>query len=153
MLYALTLAPIEAERTAQEVTCLIDQLTCRTCSTTEQKAIIHCFCEGCERSSKGYAGVEKSRVIVAPNHNYPTCTDLYHSIITLLLPTFNLYPLTIILLKHIHLIQWKQLHSALISTSNQTISHKENFQHHQIPNLKLQTSFFTCPLLLLQRNS
>ena len=40
----------------------------RTCSTTEQKAITHCFCEGCERSSKGYAEVERSGVAVAPNH-------------------------------------------------------------------------------------
>ena len=33
-----------------------------------KKAISHCFCEGCERSSKGYAEEEKSRVVVAPHH-------------------------------------------------------------------------------------
>ena len=118
MPYALALAPIEAERTAYEVAFYNCQLpvpdlkriagyagvdksgvvvapnhynsttyiafnsiqsTLIKTKCSRRKAITHCFCEGCERSSKGYASVERSRMIVAPNSNYSTtCTTSFY---------------------------------------------------------------------------
>src|SRR4029078_3865674 len=65
------------------------RLMCRTCSTTEQKAINHCFCEGCERSSKGYAEEERSRVVVAPNYYFTTYTSFLYLLFyfCLIIPT------------------------------------------------------------------
>ena len=77
-------SPDRSGKDGTAVAYLIEQPLCRTCSTTEQKAITHCFCEGCERSSTGYAGAERSGVVVAPYHFLlPSYKSLYCSLLSL----------------------------------------------------------------------
>ena len=83
MPYASLLSPIEAERTAHEVAYLMKQPLCRTCSTTEQKTITHCFLRRLRAKLKGYAEVEKSRVVVAPNYNPATYSATTYIISTI----------------------------------------------------------------------